>query len=261
MALREGKGLVGRVLLALLLSGCVPEVPVEQARCPCLAGYYCAPAGTCRSQAELVARSVGNAYVVDIGSEQWTLPPGFASDVQGYGQEEYPVFTFQIVAADPGAMTFSALLGTTKNGVQDVRNRTYLIGGTLKDQGDAGLDFTLGPMDIQSIIFGPTTNTLATFYRFTLTGRFAAEASRVERGTLTTAAKASEIYNLFYVASPMSGQELCQQFLVRSNYQCIACPAEPTVALCLEFAAAGLTFPVVPGLGLIVVDDFDGEYI
>jgi hypothetical protein len=261
MAVQDGKGLGGHVLLALVLSGCVPEAPLDQARCPCLAGYYCAAGGTCRSQADLVARSVGNAYIVEIGSQQWTLPPGFASDVQGDGPQVYPVFTFQIVTADPGSMTFSALLGTAKNGVQDLRNRTYLMNGTLKDQGDAGLDFTLGPMDIQSIIFGPTANTLATFYRFTLAGRFVAEASRVEYGTLKTAAKASEIYNLFYVALPTSGQELCQQFVVQANYQCTACPGAPSVALCLEFEAVGLAFPVVPGLGLIAIDDFDGEYI
>jgi hypothetical protein len=255
--------IVGPALLGLVLGGCVPEVPLDQARCPCLAGYYCAAGNTCRSQADVIARSVGNAYIVEIASQQWTLPPGFAVAVERDVPDRQiaPVFAFQIVAADARSMTFTALLGTAKDGVQDPRNRTYLLAGTLVDQGSAGIAFSLGPTDIQSIIFGPTTNTLATFYQFTLTGRFAAEASRVEDGTLATVAKASEIYNLFYLSSSTSGQQLCDQFATYADYQCQPCPSAPTLTLCLAFAADTLAFPVVPGLGLDAIDDFDGEYI
>jgi len=247
---------------ALLPAGCVPSVPLDDANCPCLDNYYCAEGNVCKSHADDIAGSIGKSYVIHIGTEQWTEPPGFAESVEENGEDGVaPVFAFTIQAADLSSKTFSVLLGTWRDGVQDPCNRTYLMSGTFDPRGDDGIAFQLGPKDIQSIIFGPTINTLATFYGFTLSGRFVDRAQGVDGGALQFVGKASEIYNLFYLAPSTSGQELCDLFAAYAQYPCQACPSEQDAPLCLPFEAVNFSFSVVPGLALRGVGDFNAECI
>ena len=255
--------LVYPFVLALFLSACVDTVPLADAKCPCLKGYYCANGGVCKNEADLVSGMVGRKYIVAISSGQWSQPPGFAGaldDHHDYSQV-YPVFAFEVEQVDPSSMTFTALLGTAKDGVQDTRNRTYRMNGSLTNGGDDGIDFVLGPADIQSIIFGPTTNRLASFYGLTLTGRFVGQGRMVDHGSLEAVMKASEIYNLFYKPPSTSGEDLCGFFATYVQYDCKACPFDPSISLCLTFEADDLSFPIASNLVFAEVASFDGESI
>jgi hypothetical protein len=251
-----------RLLLAMLvlaLPACVPTASLDNAPCPCLTGYYCAAGDVCKSRADLVTGLVGRKYIVTIAREQWTLPPKLAEDSRTDYSLEYPVFAFEVTQADPASMKFSVLLGTVRGGVQDRRNKTYVLDGMLAHGDDGTIAFVLGPKNMLSGIFGPTTNTLANFYEFTLTGRLTNQGQSVDSGSLGAVMKASEIYNLFYVVPPTSGEELCAEMAAYAQYDCTACPLEPSVSLCLKFEALGLSFPMAPDLVLGEVADFDPD--
>jgi hypothetical protein len=248
-------------ILALFPTGCVPTVRLDNAACPCTDGYYCTDGGACASEATLASGLVGNSYILRISREQWTRPPMLAEVVHNDTGMDYPVFAFRVLQANPATRTFSTLVGTMRDGLQDMRNKTHVVGGTIAGGGDGTLSFELGPMDIQTILFGPESNTLANYYGFTLTGRFTAQGQYADHGTFDTVMKASEIYNLFFLVPITSGDELCRLFSQYARYDCTACPAEPSTPLCLPFQALDFSIAIAPDLVLREVADFDGESI
>ncbi len=254
---------------AFLITSCIDEVPLDNAACPCIAGYYCADDSVCRENADVVSLLSGQKYIVDIDSRQWAEPPGFAAALDADDNYEgvYPVFAFQISSVDPQTMTFTALLGTVRNGLQDRGLMTYEMHGALEIIDEDTVAFTLGPTDVQSIVFGPTpptgeqNRTIAWYYGLTLTGRFGARGSEIHDGNLLAVLDAREIYSLFYLADAQNGEDLCDALEMSSAYACRFCPNAWKVHLCLTFRAESLAFPNAPGLTLNPVAGFDSKYL
>ena len=254
---------------ACLIASCVDAVPMDNAACPCIKGYYCAKDGLCHENADVVSQLSDQKYIVDIDSKQWAEPPGFAAALDADDNYEgvYPVFAFQISNVDPRAMTFTALLGTVRNGIQDRGLETYEMQGTLEIIDEETAAFTLGPTDVQSIVFGPTPptgegkRTVASYYGLTLTGLLGARGSEIHDGNLSAVLDAREIYTLFYLTDAENGEDLCDTLDTSSAYACLSCPFARKVHLCLTFRAESLAFPNAPDLTLNPVAGFDGKYL
>ena len=259
-----------------LVASCIDAVPLDNAACPCLEGYYCASDQVCHPNEDAVLPMLGQKYIVDIDSNQWVAPPGFAKSLDASGDYGgvYPVFAFDILTVNPEAMTFTVLLGIIgEDGLQDRGLETYELSGTFDTVDDNGVSFTLGPEDVYSIVFGPPGpdgelyRTLATYLEFTLTGRFLRRGTEVEAGVISTVVNSNDIYGLFYLIDALSGEELCNDFEDAFGVSCDPCPPAPDDIeapedpLCIQFRAEALAFPNVPDLILNPVRGFDGGYL
>ncbi len=197
---------------------------------------------------------VGNRYVLDFESSLWTYPAGLEEEIAMV----VPTFAFEIVEVFPPSGTFTALLGTTEEGRQDPCNQTYRMTGAL-DAGD-GATFVLGPMDIQTLLEGSGTKTLANLHGFKLTGRFAMsdvayQGVGYEAGTIHTELDVREIYTIFDMFRP---QYLCDAVAMFNDEECEACSFDPETDLCLTVHAQALSIPHSPELVLTEISEFDG---
>jgi hypothetical protein len=193
----------------------------------------------------------GKTYVLDIPGAKWTAPQGLGDDIA----QVQPKFAFQVLAVDVSSLRLTARVGAAKGGVQDPCNKTYVVSGALNSD---AMTFTLGPASVQTILVGPASKALATSHGFTITGQIVDQGAGLISGRLTAELDALELYPLFYVAQPKSGEELCALFAA-AGLGCKACSFEPSVALCIDFAAEGFVLSESRSLSLADVPAFDGS--
>ncbi len=257
------------IFLAVLVSSCIDNVPLEKAKCPCLDGYVCCNdvcvrecsgsqgSGNMATEVDraFLAGLEGKKYIINADSAHWTSPPNFAAEIASVD----PGFAFEILKVDPAAMTFTALLASTKEGVQNPCNKTYFVPATL--HAGETISFTIGPVTIQSILQGEeNTKTLTNYYDFTITGHFADQGTEFRDGTFETVLDMRETYTMFYQLDPSSGVKICE-WASSGGMDCSSCPADPDAFLCLPFTAELHPVPNVPDLFLSEIPEFDADCI
>ena len=242
---------------------------MDNAACPCLAGYYCADDGVCKNTADVLAPLLGSTYILETTADQWVEPSGFAEafDAADDFEDVYPVFAFEILQVDPHAMTLSVLLGIIHgDGLQDKGLVTYEMTGTLEIVDENRISFRLDPVDVQTILFGPVTDegtqdtNLAWYYGLALSGTFMERGARVDDGALVAVMNPDEYIELFYLTDFEDGEDFCSQMSTYTDIECEACPNPPHDPLCLTFSAEHLSYPAVPALTLVPISTFDAKY-
>lgn len=200
-----------------------------------------------RSLSEL-PELVGTTYVLDIPGAQWTAPPGLGEDIA----KAQTKFAFEVTAVDAQARQITTRLGAAKDGAQDPCNKTYVLPGTLNDN---DMTFRLGPMDVQTILGGPESKALATSHGFTISGQIVEQGAGLVSGRLTAELDAREIYPLFYLAKPASGEELCT-IMAKAGLLCEPCSYEPGSRLCITFRAEEFAISESRNLSLAEIPTF-----
>ncbi len=196
-----------------------------------------------------ISELVGKTYILDIPSAKWTAPEGLGSEIV----KVQPKYAFQVTAVDESALTFTVLLGTAKNGAQDLCNKTYMIEGTLDAE---DMTFTLGPIDVQTYFVGPQTEAMAVCHDFSVSGQIIDEGAGLVSGEMTAELDARDIYPLFYMASYTTGEALCAD-LNANGLSCTECSYESGSDLCLDFTAEDFEVDDSSELTLTQVPAFD----
>ena len=177
---------------------------------------------------------VGKKYIVDFDANYWIKPGGDpGKELGGYT----PKFAFEFKTVDDTTGAFTALLGTTKNGVQNVCNKTYTLNGTL-DSSTGATTFTTTAQDISEIIDGPDVSVLATLRGFTLSGEFYDQGAAYKSGGIMAELDGREIYSLFTLMDPVpaNADVLCDN-LYNLGVDCEACTLDANVVRCLTVEA------------------------
>ena len=191
----------------------------------------------------------GKTYILDIPSAQWTSPAGLGDEIV----KVQPKYAFQVIDIDESALTFTVLLGTAKNGAQDLCNKTYVIDGALNAE---DMTFTLGPIDVQTYFVGPKTEAMAACHDFTISGQIVDEGAGLVSGEMSAELDTRDIYPLFYMANVSSGEALCTE-IASWNMSCADCSYEPDASMCLDFVAEDFEVADSPDLTLTDVPAFD----
>ncbi len=181
---------------------------------------------------------IGQKFILDFKADYWTKPGGDPGQELG---SYTPKFAFEIQTVDAATNTFTAILGTAKNGAQDVCNMTYQIAGQL-DSTSGSTVFSTTPLDVQVIIEGPVeegVKVLGTLRGFTIGGQFCNQGEDYKYGKLSAELDGAEIYELFTKMDPVpdSGPKLCEN-LNALGVICEECSFEAGTRLCLGVEAA-----------------------
>lgn len=194
---------------------------------------------------------IGKTYILDFAVQYWIKPGGTpGEELGGYT----PKFTFEFKTVDEAQNTFTALLGTAKNGAQDICNKTYTITGTLDTSLSTGpTKFVTDPIDIDAIIEGPDVKVLSTLRGFTLNGEFFDQGAGYKAGGIKAELDGGQIFSLFTLMDPVptSADVLCDN-LFNLGVDCEACSTDTTVMHCLTVEAA--LFKINEAVGLTLVE-------
>lgn len=196
-----------------------------------------------------ISELVGAKYILDIPSAKWTAPEGLGDEIV----KVQPKYAFEVTDVDEAALNFTVLLGTVKDGVQDLCNKTYVIEGKLNAE---DMTFTLGPIDVQTFFIGPETEAMAVCHDFSISGQIMDEGAALVSGEMTAELDARDIYPLFYMASYTDGAALCAD-LSANGLDCNQCSYESGSAMCIDFAAEDFSVDDSPDLTLTQVSAFD----
>lgn len=255
-------------LTTAFLASCIGEVPLGDAACPCLAGYYCGDDGVCHDNGDILSALEGKTYIVQTDRADWTEPPHLASSLDTSDfRHGYPVFGYTILEIDTLNLTFVARLGMMQEDRQNMGLKTYEMIGTLDIRNDTVVSFVLGPLDVQTILIGPegndgeANNTLARFYGLTFSGQYTAGGDQVEDGSLTAVMNLDEFYTLFYIPDFTSGAALCDAIGLSLDVYCGECPGKPKEPYCMAFTAENLSYPCSPNVTIEPVYNFDDKYL
>jgi hypothetical protein len=216
----------------------------------------CEDSGTSADQPEGVNQELsalselaGKTYILDVPSAQWTSPAGLGEGIV----KVQPKYAFQVIDIDESTLTFTVLLGTAKNGAQDLCNKTYVIDGALNAE---EMTFTLGPIDVQTYFVGPETEAMTICHDFTISGQIVDDGAGLVSGEMSAELDTRDIYPLFYMTNVSSGEALCTE-IASWNMSCAECSYEPAASMCLDFIAEDFEVADSPDLILADVPAFD----
>ena len=194
--------------------------------------------GTAVDSTPIVQKStlVGKAYILSFDVQYWTKPGGSIGEELG---KYTPKFTFQFRTVDDTLGTFTAVLGTAKNGAQDICNKTYTITGSFGSSAIGATTFTTNSLDVDAIIEGPAVKTLATLRNFTIKGEFFDQGAGYKAGGITAELDGNQIFSIFTKMNPVptSSNELCSN-LFDLGVNCEACSFNAGDEHCLTVEAS-----------------------